>query len=61
MSTSASGRVVEAMEGKLESLCLAKECRACRELEEVFGLKLTDGILNEREMGVCYENETEAG
>ena len=37
-----SGRVVEAMEGKLESLCLAKECR---ELEEVFGLKLTDGIL----------------
>ena len=32
MSTSASGRVVEAMEGKLESLCLAKECRACREL-----------------------------
>ena len=30
-------------------------------MEEVFGLKLTDGILNEREMGVCYENETEAG
>ena len=27
-----SGRVVEAIEGKLESLCLAKECR---ELEEV--------------------------
>ena len=27
--------------------------KECRELEEVFGLKL--------EMGVCYENETEAG
>ena len=32
-----SGRVVEAMEGRLEDLCLVKECR---ELEEAFGVKL---------------------
>ena len=43
-----SGRVVEAMEGRLKSLCLVKECR---ELEEVFGLKLTDGIVNEERWG----------
>ena len=34
-----SGRVVEAMEGRLEDLCLVKECR---ELEEAFGVKLSE-------------------
>ena len=41
-----SGRVVEAMEGRLEDLCLVKECR---ELEEAFGVKLTDSIISEDE------------
>ena len=35
---------MEAMEGRLEDLCLVKECR---ELEEAFGVKLTDSIISE--------------
>ena len=34
------------MEGRLEDLCLFKECR---ELEEAFGVKLTDSIISEDE------------
>ena len=52
---------MEAMEGKLKSLCPVK---ACRELEEVFGLKITDGFLNDHEErwgSVIKINETEAG
>ena len=40
--------MAEAMEGKLDNLCLVKDCR---ELEEAFGLKLTDSILSEEGWG----------
>ena len=36
------GRAIEAFSDDIESLCLVKECR---ELEEVFGLHLTDSLL----------------